>query len=52
MNTHYIGFNEEISKIISELSSNTQIISSSAFLFIQTKDVYTVIQLFFNHNAV
>ena len=32
MSTHNIGFYEEISKIISELSSNTHLISSSALL--------------------
>ena len=31
MSTHNIGFYEEISKIINELSSNTHIISSAAF---------------------
>ena len=33
MSTHNIGFYEEISKIVPNLSSNTHLISSSVFLY-------------------
>ena len=38
MSTHNIGFNEDLTKIIFELSSNTHLISSAGFIAIQLYD--------------
>ena len=49
MSTHNIGFNEEISKIITQLSSNTHLISSAGYLQTITAPVnnlYLLISLF------
>ena len=43
MSTHYIGFYEDLTKIIFELSSNTHLISSAAYMCIyRTFDVYKI----------
>ena len=36
MSTHNIGFYEDLTKIIFELSSNTHLISSAGFFFLDT----------------
>ena len=44
MSTHNIGFYEDLTKIIFELSSNTHLISSAGYMF-------KVLLLYFKHNT-
>ena len=43
MSTHNIGFYEDLTKIIFELSSNTHLISSAALFYLMTnKDIMLI----------
>ena len=46
MNTHNIGFNEYLTKIIFHLSSNTHLISSSWLVYVPNDDLVLTLTFF------